>query len=47
MGAHVAGLCERLAAVFVRTMVGLVAGVVVEMSLEMVLLGEGFRADGT
>lgn len=47
MGAHIGRLRETLATVCVRTLVGLESGVVVQVGLQMVLLGERFRADGT
>lgn len=47
MRTHIARLCEGLITVQMRADVWLAAGMIVEMRLEVMLLGECFRANGT
>lgn len=47
MGAHVAGLREGLIAIGMRADIGFAASVVIEMRLQVMLLGEGLGAEGT
>lgn len=47
MRTHIAGLCEGLIAVRMRADVWLAAGMIVEMRLEVMLLGECLWANGT
>lgn len=47
MRPHVARLCKGLVTIRVWADIGFTAGVIVEMSFQVVFLGEGFRADWT